>query len=352
MQWPQILPDWLTPELALADWQARIRRVARQTAAHLSALEYVSGVAVMGSVGRGTPMPVSDVDMFVVTCPPGGEDVGPLLAAQENKRNARLTASRIPNTLEFEFLALTVHDLQAALALAETEFVRLSRDFRWFSLMDKVMGAKTLVDPDGLLGSFIARCEGVRFADAFIALAVQRMTDGASPHLARALSRGETGNWAGASRDVHRATDPLSWGMYETWRRQPQSAVRAVTRLLGHAMDVGDAQVGEAFLSAVRLGESDTWRRFAAVPKERQLERDLWLAIRRGAGEPIDELAATRDMLQISTWVSIGDDLQDAWPEWTGVTGEPQAVRAQLDGACLMLERLTRASRELSASTQ
>ena len=52
--WESVWPPWLTVELALAEWRERIERVAAEEAAHLAGLPYVSGVAIIGSVGRGS----------------------------------------------------------------------------------------------------------------------------------------------------------------------------------------------------------------------------------------------------------------------------------------------------------
>lgn len=75
-----------------------------------------------------------------------------------------------------------------------------------------------------------------------------------------------------------------------------------MTRLLAAAQEAGDQDLGELFLGAARLDEDAVWERFAAVPKAGQREREVWLAIRQGAGEDVDALAATRDLLYVS-WV-------------------------------------------------
>jgi hypothetical protein len=57
MEWPQLWPDWVTPELVLRNWRERIEHVAAEEGAHLASLPYVLAVAVTGSVARGNTWP-------------------------------------------------------------------------------------------------------------------------------------------------------------------------------------------------------------------------------------------------------------------------------------------------------
>jgi hypothetical protein len=100
-------------------------------------------------------------------------------------------------------------------------------------------------------------------------------------------------------------------------------------------------------VTAARLRPEDTWRRFAQAPDRGRWERDRTLAIRRGAGEKVDCLGATRGLLQA---VSILDAWRkkapaDQYPEWSGVARDEQTVRAQVDAACEILSHL-RATRQ------
>ncbi len=105
---------------------------------------------------------------------------------------------------------------------------------------------------------------------------------------------------------------------------------------------MGDRAVGECLLAAASLGEEKVRRRFDALPPEGKRERDVWLAIRQLAGEDIDELEGTRDFLQVSSWIALGDSRYLPYPRWTGVTDEETVVRSQAAAA----EELLRLLRE------
>ena len=90
--WSQLLASWITAEQTLDGWQQRIANVERQECAYIASLPYVKGVAVIGSVGRGTPWPLSDVDLLVVAECHEGRDPQPLIRVEEKQRNVRLHA--------------------------------------------------------------------------------------------------------------------------------------------------------------------------------------------------------------------------------------------------------------------
>ena len=85
---------------------------------------------------------------------------------------------------------------------------------------------------------------------------------------------------------------------------------------------------------------------FEADPED--LLRDVLWAIRRGAGEAVDELAATRDLLNIALLHPVvSDDSRAPRPAWTGVTNDELAARAQFEAAEEMLRRLRAAKTRL-----
>jgi len=140
----------------------------------------------------------------------------------------------------------------------------------------------------------------------------------------------------------------MSGGIYGAWRRLPQSISRGVTRLLAAASAEGDIDLGRLFLQATRLNEYDVRRRFAAVPRSGRKERDVWLAIRQASGENIDELAATRDLLHISSYLAIRNEAHGPYPEWTGVTDDLTGFHNQLVATQRLLERLRSEMRRLA----
>lgn len=335
--WPQLLPPWVTAELALHDWQARIARVEAQEAAHFAGLPYVRGVAVIGSVGRGTQWPLSDIDLLIVADPVQGADPESFVRAEEEERNRRLHAAGIPNVVEAAGWVLTTSDVQAAVAADEEAFLRILEHPHWLGIVLRVGGPRVAHDPGGATAQLIARCQAAfedeRFLSLWQEMAQRAQRDGleeAARHIAR-------GDWPRASRAVIRSDGTA--GCYARWRGLPQSLCRGVSRFLRAAQVAGEPELGALFLTANRLRGEEIAERFGSVPSEGHRERDVSLAVRRQMGEGVTELEAARDLLHVSTRIALRARAE-TWPAWTGVTGDEAAVRAQYEAAAELLRRL------------
>lgn len=340
MKWPHLLADWITPALALRDWRARIARVESQEAAYFARLPYVRGLAIIGSVGRGTAYPISDLDMLVAADTRDGQDPEHLIRVEETERNRRLHAALIPNDIEAANWVLLASEVSGAVGADDAAFFRLLDHPHWLGIVLKAQGARLVQDFDGNLGKFLERCSRVLFADRFVDIWLRRVIDDAARKLSRARDLVAGRGWVSASFEIISAAYGMMSGAYAMWRLLPQSLSRGVTRFLAAASEAGDPAMGELFLLAARLTETDTWQRFDAVPADGRRERDLWLAIRQGAGEDVDPLAGTRDFLLVTCWVAERDDRVPPYPVWSGATDNAAIVRAQLQAAEAMLQRL------------
>ncbi len=340
IKWPHLLAEWITPELALHNWRERIAQVETQESIYFGNLPYVKAVAVIGSVGRGEHWPISDVDMFIAADLWQRKDPEILVRSVERERNKQLHAAGIPNDVEAGNWVLLSREVAAAANADDDAFFEMLNHPHWLGIAIKSGGARVVRDFDGCVTQFLSRCGRVLFGDRFVRLWLQIVIEDVAGRLVAARSFLKKGDSQSASAGILVAAQHISGGIYGRWRRLPQSISRGVTRFLAAASIEGDMELGEMFLQAVCLSEEDVWRRFAAVPPAGQRERDVWLAIRRANGENIDELAATRDLLQISSYLAMRNGIHGPYPEWTGVTGDKAAVRTQLVVAEQLLERL------------
>jgi predicted nucleotidyltransferase len=335
ISWSSLLPEWLTPDIALRDWRRRIERVVEQETAYFAGLPYVKGLALTGSTAVGDPWPLSDVDLFVVACPWEGKKPQDLVFAARDQRNERLESLRIPNPVEIcDNMIVSPEQLSAAACNDDECFFRNVEQSAWFgAVRGMVDGGKAVLDPSGELAVFLRRCHQAGVADRLVREGVEGAMATVRESLQAASDMVQDRNLPDASKKIICAAIWLIWGVYGLWCKAPRSTTRGIARLIQDATEADDDEIVAPFLAAVRLGEENTWQRFAQVAECGRAERDLVLAVRRGAGETVDELTATRDLLYSHTerlmWRSAPSDC----PAWSGVTDDETAVRTQLAAA-------------------
>lgn len=343
--WPRVRESWLTPELSLERWRDRLARVEKEETTYFAGLPYVRGLAVIGSVGRGTQWPLSDLDLLAVADPWQGEDPEWPLRREESARNERLRAAKIPNPIEVGNWVLLTEEVRDAVASDDDTFLCLLDHPHWLGVVLKSAGARVVQDFDGCLTKFVDRCNRVLWSEQFVRLWRRRVVEDAGTRIERASQGLREGDPAAASLQLTLAAQAMTAGMYTVWRKLPESITRGVTRFLTAVSEAGDEEVGRHFLSAARLREHEVQERFAAAPPVAWHERDVWLAIRRGSGEHVDELAATRDLLHTSLCVAatLRESLSPPYPPWTGVSADEAVVQGQLSAAQQIFARVGRA---------
>jgi hypothetical protein len=344
--WPIVPPvdRWveMSAEAVLDGWRQRIERVASEESAYLAALPYVQGIAVIGTTGRGTPWPLSDVDMLMVADMWKGRDPEDLIRQEEHKRNARLARRGIPNDIEpSEWVVLTQDLCDAATEAEDAFFARLEHP-HWLSIVIKAQGGRAVHDFEGQIEAFLQRCNESFGTDRFAKLWASKVIAYCGRLLARAECFLRDDRYMEASIEILRVTyQKLSAGAYAVWRVIPQRGAQSVSRFLAAARWARESEMANLYLVASRLDTATVWERFDAVPPQGKRARDLMWAIRRGAGEGVDELSVTRDILNLALCETvIKDPRGGVRPRWTGATSDAAEVKAQYEAARALLNWL------------
>jgi predicted nucleotidyltransferase len=332
----------MTADEVLLGWRDRIERVAAEESEHLARLPYVKGIAVIGGTGRGSAYPLSDVDMLTVVEARGGEDAEDLIRQVERERNARLAKQEIPNDIEPSEWVVLAQDLCQAVTESEDAFFSRLKHPHWLGVVIKAVGGRVFHDATGHLPTFLRRCNDTFYSTRFVQLWVQKVTTYCGKLLREAEGLIGRGDFMEASLEILRTTyQQLPAGGYAVWRVVPQSSARSVSRFLAAAAQARSSAIAEQYLAASRLDESTALDRLAAVPLEGKKARDLMWQVRRGAGEDVDELSVTRDILNLSLWKTvITDSTKGPRPRWTGATCDAGEVQTQYEAARGLLEWL------------
>ena len=344
LDWPKELPDWVVPPpgIALKNWRDRVARVCEEECAHFTRLPYVKGLAVIGSIGRGDPWPLSDIDMLVVAERVEGKHPSAAVRAEERKRNDRLHAAGIPNDVEASIWTITPEEIVSALAGDVSPMLGKVGEllWGWSGFLVKAHGGTVITDSAGRLARFIERCDEILFRSEFLDLWRQQIVDNMEKRPTDVGDLMAEGRWSMASLSLMRVAHKITTPLYLSWGRVPQSISRCVSRFISAAEESGCGEVGQWFLDAVRLRPEQVRARFNGLPDAATTERDRLLAIRCGSGEDIDEIAVTRDLLHVRFWVDVARSSQAgrSVPRWTGVTGTPSEVEVQFHAVQRLLQ--------------
>jgi len=346
IEWGRPWDEWKTPELILRDWRARLERLAEQEGECFARLPGVLGVALIGTVPRGTAWPLSDVDILTVVEPERGADVESWVCAEEARINRRLAEGSVPNEIEARYWVRREDSLRSANATEGGLFEFLARPNQ-AGIAFKAPGGRAVADFEGQVCAFIGRCERVVFGRRFVHLCLDGQIGAETARLAVASELARAGQGAAANALALLAAHEMTAALHLLWRSLPESLSRAVTRMLGLAA-ANEAWIGEAFLTAAGLTEEETARRFEAAPVWAACERDVLLAVRCGAGEEIGELDVTRDLLHVTSYLAARGGGGQC-PLWLSARNTLADARERLRAARSLVEYLTAARDRLEA---
>jgi predicted nucleotidyltransferase len=191
----------------------------------------VHGLIVAGSLGRGEPWPMSDIDLL----PLYDDATDPAESAVRlDQRRATLvdwwTGSGRAQALDVGWLAFTTTEVRAAVAAGpEHAVARLTAEPRWFHGIDKAYGGHA-ADPEDELGTaFAAWIGAVRFHPAVVAARIGIWRGQATDALAEA-ARSRTGDPAGATQSLRVSARALRLVLLEGWGERLGSLGREWTR--------------------------------------------------------------------------------------------------------------------------
>jgi predicted nucleotidyltransferase len=164
------LPD--THSTPTTRWRQILNERLAEAISTLGAVVGIRGLVLAGSVGRGEPWPLSDIDILPISA----EEID--TEAEIARRQASMVdwwaASAYAQTLDVGWLRFTDQEVTQAIGLRAAEAARLMSERRWFHGIDKAYGGYGVSDPDGLAESFARWATRIRFEPAVVAARVQQ----------------------------------------------------------------------------------------------------------------------------------------------------------------------------------
>jgi len=158
----------------LDDWEAILARRVDEALTTFRDVEGLHGLVLAGSVGRGDPWPLSDLDLLPIY----GDDALDSVAAEIDRRRRILLARWIAEGwwtgLDIGRLRFTRSEVERVLEADEAMRREVLGEDRWYYSLDKGYGGRALFDVDGLTTALAAWFTAHRFSPQVVAFRLAR----------------------------------------------------------------------------------------------------------------------------------------------------------------------------------
>lgn len=210
-------------------WKQLINERLREAVTVLGRTAGVHGFIVAGSVGRGEPWPMSDIDLLPIYTDPDSAES----AARLDRSRAELVdwwaASGRAQTLDLGWLAFTTAEIRDAMAAGPDRVATRMADRRWFHGLDKAYGGHA-ANPDDELGTaFASWITGIRFHPTVVTARINTWHQQATDALTEA-ARVRVDDPAKATCLLRESARALRLVLIERWGERLGSMGREWTR--------------------------------------------------------------------------------------------------------------------------
>jgi predicted nucleotidyltransferase len=304
----------------LADWQTVLARRTRTAVEAFAAVDGLAGLVLAGSVGRGEPWPLSDIDFLVVY------DDGRTAEAGQEVERLRLAIldgwAREGWWTGLDLGRLVFERREVEAMLDGREPAALADD-RWFHSVSKGYRGRAVHDLDGLAAALAAWATEHRFGPGVVALRLARWRREAEEALARARTGLHEEDPLAATIALRRGTAMLAAWLIERWGEHDSSFGRASTRLERAARARGQTALVDELHALADLDDPAVGRRLAAAPAWVRERHDRSYRARRRVGEEVTGVQDARDVLRVSTHYEQRRLGPPPYPAWLAVPTVP-----------------------------
>jgi predicted nucleotidyltransferase len=274
------------------------------------------GLIVAGSVGRGEPWPMSDIDLLPIYT----DSTDPAEAAtQLDQRRAALVdwwaASGRAQTLDIGWLAFTTTEIRDAVTAGPEQAAARIAEPRWFHGLDKAYGGHA-ADPDDDLGTaFAAWIHDIRFHPAVVTARINTWRQQATDALAEATAA-RTDDPSKATHLLRVSARALRLVLIERWGERLGSMGREWTRFERMAERHGQPALAARIAVLAAADTATAHQRADLAPPWLQERIDLCYAARVAVGEDVTWAQNARDQIA-AFMVHVVNHRRDLDGPWT-----------------------------------
>ncbi len=295
-------------------WRQLLDQRLHEAVAVLGRIPGIHGFIVAGSMGRGEPWPMSDIDLLPIYTHSTDS------ATELDLRRAELVdwwaASGRAQTLDLGSLAFTAAEVRDALAAGPEQAAARLVDRRWFHGLDKAYGGHAANPDDELGNAFAAWIAKVRFHPAVVTARINTWHRQATDALAEA-TRTRPDDPAAATHLLRESARALRLVLIERWGERLGSMGREWTRFERMAHRHGQATLAARIAALAGADAATAAERARIAPPWLQERIDLCYGARTAIGEDVSPAENARDQLAAFT-VHVVRHRPDLHGPWTG----------------------------------
>jgi len=315
----------------LADWRAVLSRRIEQVRKELTEIDGLPAAVLSGSHGRGSPWPLSDIDVILIAETGREEEVREAVEAVRVRLIAAWAKEGWWTGLDAGRLLFSVDEVDRVAADGRTPVLALD-DSRWFHTMDKAFGGRPLLDDaEGRAARLATWATTSRFDPEVVRERSFRLWQEATAALEAGHQAADVGDSLRGTLALWRVVQLIQIAMMGRWGLRDNSLGRFGSRFAAAAAERGLTSVAAELDALSGLDAESVLRRGLVAPAWVSLRHDRSFRARREIGEEIDALADLRDTLRVSARYDALKYTGPDFPNWLEVVTERDDLRRRLD---------------------
>jgi predicted nucleotidyltransferase len=274
----------------------------------------VQGLIVGGSVGRGEPWPMSDIDLLPIYSNPDA-------ASELDQKRAELVdwwaASGRAQTLDVGRLAFTTIEISEAIEAGPEYAIARMNDPRWFHGLDKAYGGHAANSDNELGTAFATWATTIRFHSAIMEARIAAWQRQAIDAMTEAI-HAQPDDPAKATCLVRESARALRMVLIERWGHRLGSMGREWTRFERMAHQHGQEPLAARIATIAGADTATTAQRRKLAPIWLLERIELCYAARTAVGENVSMAENARDQIAAFS-VHVSRRRPDLIGPWTAI---------------------------------
>ncbi len=315
----------------LAGWRTVLSRRVEQVTEELAKIDGLAAATLAGSLGRGAPWPLSDIDVILIAHAGREDQVREAIEVVRRRLIADWASEGWWTGLDAGRLLFSVDEVDRVVAGGRSPVLALD-DSRWFHTMDKAFGGRALLnDAEGRAVRLATWATSTRFDPEVVRERPFRLWEEATAALGAGHRAAGDGDPLRGTLALWRAVQLIQIAMMGRWGLRDNSLGRFGSRFAAAAAERGLTDVAAELDALSDLDPESVVRRALVAPAWVSLRHDRSFHGRREIGEEIDALTDLQDTLRVCARYDAPKYTGPDFPEWLTVVTECDHLRRRLD---------------------